>query len=215
MWNRTNDPHNSEELMIAEYYRRVDENKGLVALLETTKAQADQTQEELLELLRKEEEKNKHLQSVLDKEEGIVDLHAPIILYKANVASSYYFKDWLNKHANDVGAGAGLNGFIAALEAEDKECIKWFKDLEISYTHLVTVSKHEFRFTIQIPYFGTFAYDPEYNRTSLFEIKETFSDGQWVKVPLEEMQCNVAAKIRENANKAYNEYKEELTKDED
>ncbi len=213
MFDRTKDPNNLEELMIAEYYRRVDEYKDLYTKYEEDKLAAVANYDELMDLLKAEEAKSAHLQSIIDKDDGVVDLHEPILLYKSNVAGEYYFKDWLQDHADDKGENEGLDAYLAALGNSDKACIKWFKEHgNRSYSKLVSTEKRIFKITLKVPVFGILAYDPEYNKTQLIVPERVYADERWVDMPLEEFYRCTAAKIREIANKAYKGYKNDMAK---
>ena len=206
MFNRNVDPNNLEELMIAEYTGLKDELKEEKAAHELTKQQADAQYTEIMELLEEAEEKNRTLTSIIMKDEGVVDLHAPILLYKSDIASDYYFKDWLNDHATDEGDDSGIDAYINAINSNDEDCIKWFEEHSKSYHKMVERRKHIFKFTLQVPLLGIFAYDPEYNKTSLFVPNTTYADNSWVDMPLETFNKNVAKKVREIANRALKEY---------
>lgn len=210
MFDRKRDPNNLEELMVSEFMANKDKINNLEKLLDEERLAAAADHDELMELLQAEEAKSATLQSIIDKDQGIVDLQAPILLYKSDVASDYYFKDWLVDHADDEGAGEGLQGYIDALALHDEACIAWFKDHQrTNYSSLVSQEKRIFKFTIQVPVFGIFAYDPEYNKTQLIVPNKTYKDDTWVNIPLEEFNKGTAAKIREMANKALKKYKKE------
>ena len=212
-YDRKADPNNLEELMISEYYRHVEENKTLKNQLENEKRVAKAHHDEMQELLEAEEAKSAELQSIIDRDTGVVDLHKPILLYKSDIAGDYYFKDWLNDHADDVGELEGLSGYINALNANDAGCIAWFKNHgNRSYSTLVKTEQHEFKFTLQVPVFGIYAYDPEYNKTQLIVPNTEYADERWVNMPLERFTKCVAAKIREVANVAYRKYRAEVEK---
>lgn len=215
MFDRTKDPNNLEELMIAEYYRRVEDYENLQAKYEEDKLAAAADYDELMGLLKAEEAKSAHLQSIIDKDEGVVDLHKPILLYKSNVASEYYYKDWLQDHADDKGEGEGLDAYIAALGSSDEACIKWFNEHgNRSYSRLVSTEKRTFKITLNVPVFGVLAYDPEYNKTQLIVPEKVYVDEHWVDMPLEDFYRGTAAKIRDVANRAYKQYKADLEKEE-
>lgn len=210
MFDRKRDPNNLEELMVSEFMANKEKVATLEKQLDEERIAAAADHDELMELLQAEEAKSANLQSIVDKDQGIVDLQAPILLYKSNIASDYYFKDWLDDHADDTGEGEGLQGYIDALALHDEACIAWFKDHKRSgYSSLVSQEKRIFKFTIQVPVFGIFAYDPEYHKTQLIGLNKEYRDDTWVNIPLEEFNKGTAIKIREMANKALKKYKKE------
>ena len=211
MFDRNNDPNNVEELMIREYIRIQAQNEHLFKTIDRLHDKLDDQYDELMDLLKAEENKSAALQAAIDKDTGIVDLHEPILLYKADVASSYYYKDWLDNHAEDTGEDEGLDAYIEALNSSDKECVEWFANHSYSsYSKLVTTKERTFSFTLKVPIFGIFAYDPEYNKASLIAVTETYADNTWVHLSEKEFIRCTAMQIREAANKALKEYKNEL-----
>lgn len=213
MFDRRKDPNNIEELMIAEYHRRIEENDSLVKELNNVRKAADDMYAELMGLLRDEENRSAHLQSIIDKDEGVVDLQEPILLYKSSVAGKYYYKDWLQDHADDEGEDEGLDAYITALGSSDEDCIKWFKEHgSRSYSKLASTEKRVFKITLKVPVFGVLAYDPEYSKTQLIVPEKNYADERWVDMPLEEFYHCTATKIRDVANKALKEYKNDLAK---
>lgn len=210
MFDRNRDPNNLEELMVSEFMANketIAEQKKQIEELQITMV-ADH--DELMELLEAEEAKVAQLQSVLAKDQGVVDLQSPILMYKSEVASNYYYKDWLEDHADDEGEDEGLDGYINALGLNDADCIKWFAEHSKSYRHMVKTSKHVFKFTLQVPVFGVMAYDPEYNKCQLYAVEKKYADEHWVDMPLEEFREATAKKVRAVANKALKEYKDAL-----
>ena len=213
MFDRTKDPNNLEELMIAEYYRRVDDYENLQAKYEIDKLAAAADYNELMDLLKAEEAKSARLQSIIDKDEGVVDLHEPILLYRSKIAGEYYFKDWLESHAEDEGPDEGIEAYIAAINKNDDACIEWFEEHgKRSYSKLIKIEKKTFKYTLQIPGYDTMAYDPQYSSVQLLTITSQYADDRWVNMPLELFKKCVAAEIRRTANKAYKEYKNDLAK---
>ena len=213
MFNRKKDPNNIEELMIAEYYRQIDGNRALVNELNKVRKDAEDTYAELMDLLRDEENRSAHLQAIIDKDEGIVDLQEPILLHKSTIAGDYYFKDWLEEHASDEGTDEGLDAYLNALNSDDEKCINWFCEHgKNSYKSLVTITAHLFKFTLKVPVFGIFAYDPEYSKTQLVILETNYKNDCWMNMTLEAFNHSTAAKIREIANIAYKEYKDALDK---
>lgn len=213
MFDRVRDPNNLEELMIAEFIANKDKLDDMANKLEEERLEASSQYDELLELFQESEEKVSQLETILRKDEGVVDLHESVLLYKSDIASSYYFKDWLNDHAEDVfEEGTGLDAYMTAAGSSDIECIRWFKDNASGYKSLVKTEQRTFKFTLQVPVFGTFAYDPEYNKTQLFSLDAKYRDDAWVNMPLEEFQKNVAREVRKEASKALKEYNDEQAK---
>ena len=218
VFDRNRDPNNLEELMVSEFMSNKDKIKELEKELEEQDIAATEERDELLELLQTEENKVAHLESVIAKDEGIVDLQQPLLLYRSDIASDSYFKQWLDKNAEEISEDnpsmTGMAAYQNALTKNDSDCLEFFKDKKQSYWSLCTLEKKEFKYTLQIPTVGKVCYEPSHSRYQLIVPDTTYRDESWCDMPLEEFKKAAAKKLRENANKALAKYlKEQEEKD--
>lgn len=213
MFDRTRDPNNLEELMVSEFMSNKDRIKELEQTLEEHDLAAAADHEELTELLQDEEAKVAHLEHVLAKDEGVVDLHQPILLYRSDIASDSYFKSWLDDYAEDFSEDdptiAGLDAYQNALGKNDSDCLDFFNGKKHSYWDLCKLEKKEFKYTLQIPVVGVVAYDPDHSRYQLVVPDTDYRDESWCNMPLEEFKKAAAKRLRESAKKALVKYLKE------
>ena len=206
MFDRNKDPNNLEELMIREYIRIQGQNDHFLDELDKMHYKMEDQYAEMMDLLQAEEAKSAHLQSIIDKDNGIVDLHESLLMYKSTVASSLYFRQYLESNPDDI------DEFEKAIFFNDAECVNFFKECTSGYTRLCSISQYTFTFTIQVPVFGKLAYSPEKDEHELISVNTAYNDKQWCHIPLEEFYHGTAGIIREEARIALKEYKHELAK---
>ena len=213
MFDRTRDPNNLEELMVSEFMSNKDRIKELEQTLEEHDLAAAADHDELMDQLQEEGAKVAHLEHVLAKDEGVVDLHQSILLYRSDIASHTYFKSWLDKYAEDFSEDdpsiTGLEAYQNALGKSDAACLDFFDGKKDSYWDLCKLEKKEFRYTLQIPVVGVVAYDPDHSRYSLVVPDTDYRDESWCNMPLEEFKKAAAKRLRESANKALVSYLKE------
>lgn len=218
MFDRNRDPNNLEELMVSEFMSNKDRIKELEKILEEHDIAAAADHDELIELLQAEEDKTAHLEEVLAKEEGIVDLHQPLLLYRSDIASYSYFKQWLDEYAEEISEDdpsiTSLIAYQNALTKNDSDCLEFFKNKGHSYWDLCKLEKKTFKYSLQIPLIGVVCYDPNHSRYQLVVPDTNYKDESWCDMPLEEFKKAAAKRLRENANKALAKYlKEQEEKD--
>ena len=213
MFDRNRDPNNLEELMVSEFMSNKDKIKELEKTIEERDIAAAADHDELMELLQAEEAKNAHLEQVLAKDEGIVDLHQPLLLYRSDIASDGYFKQWLDEYAEELSEDdpsiTGLIAYQNALTKNDSDCLEFFKDKRHSYWDLCKLEQKEFKYSLQIPGLNNVVYDPTHNKYQLVVPDTTYKDESWCNMPLEEFKRFAAKRLRENANKALAKYLKE------
>ena len=191
IWNRNNDPHNSEELMIAEYYRRVDEVEELRQELKGEQDARDQERIELYDLLDESDAKytelEKRLQDVIDKSTGVLDLCTPTVAYYLDVCSSYAIKHYAEEHEVDiVDEEYGDIQVLENLIALDDEILWEFATNTVAQysSTFIKCEKREFPYVLQITWMQDkplkMLYDPYYQKDRLYTYSTEVRDNTWI-----------------------------------
>lgn len=206
MWNRQTNPRNAEELMIAEYYRRLDEVKNLEAKLQAATIEYAQD-------LQKHEEYEAQLEKELQiageaikQTDGVLDLHTPMQAYNIEVNADYYLRGYVE---DQYDSKEEQLAFLQELKQKtDEELLNWATTEIVRYSEpCITTKQHMFPYCIQVPYLPEprkYLYDVMFSSETLYLYREDPCLGRWVccekeallQVALDSFKDKIAAVIK-------------------
>ena len=211
MWHRKNDPHNAEELMISEYYRRLDELKEISTALEIEKTihsrDIQQTEEVIAELRTKIAE----LKNVIKQTDGVIDLHTPVKAYFLEVPAQYYLEGYLKSNFETIEE---KRKFISEKQAlNDVQLYNWASTTVLKYgDYGIKIKEFEFKHCIQVPFYPEplkFLIDPQLSRSNLYEYIDKPHYNKWVVCPLDDLKKIAVKAFREHLSGVFEDLKDD------
>lgn len=105
MFNRKKDPHNAEELMIAEYLRLQDDLERIREELKDEQAYSASLEKQLRDnedaFKATNAKREARLKEVEEQSTGIIDLHTTQKICKVSLWTAYRYKDWAKDVTKD------------------------------------------------------------------------------------------------------------------
>jgi len=232
LWSRDKDPHTTEELMIAEYYRQLDNNEKLTTKLEEEQIAHEQEVEALNDKVLEKEETISNLQKVISQSTGVVDLHEEVTACYADILSDYYIDDIVDypecwpssgpaiEKDDEPQPDSELDPKLAALKEiynmSDEDLWEYAIHCKFSYhDHLIEYKEHAFKHLLQVPYNDDVhrkLFDPAVHKYNMYAYNTKPEEKQWTVCDKETMIKYIVPRLRSRISKAYTKLYDKLNK---
>lgn len=233
LWSRDKDPHTTEELMIAEYYRQLDNNEKLTKELEEERIAHEQEVEALNDKVLEKEETISNLQTVLNQNKGVVDLHEEVTARYVDILSDYYIDDivdypecWpssgpaIKKDEEESEDDSCLDPKLAVLKEiynmEDAALWEYATNCKFSYHEpLIEYKVHTFKHLLQVPYNDDLhrrLFDPAVHKNNLYAYNTKPEERQWTVCDEEAIKKFTLPRLRSKLSKTYSKLYDKLNK---
>ena len=206
-FNRKKDPHNTEELMISEYQRLIQDAYNYQDKIEALHMQLER--QEVLHtaaLLDKEntiQQLNDKLNKIISDESGVVDLHEPTELWRITMADVYDLKNY------DILGDSYEERLKTANKLMDMHSNERFinnaESCNDRYHKLLVIEKRTFPYTLSINTGSQILkmyYDPEESVDRLIKPKTVPACSSWFLAPYDACVKFATIELRRRLNEA-------------